>query len=87
MGNIRGWVGWIRERLDILGIRISARGGKCSNGGTLPNTAFIFRAFVATPRTLSYLCIFYSFYLALDLNIQVMNSPGYSIAWNLFSKF
>ena len=43
----------------------SVRGGKCSNGGTVPNTAFIFRAFVANPRSLSYLCIFSSFYLAL----------------------
>ena len=33
---------------------IPARGGRCSNGGIVPNTAYIFRAFVATPRTLSY---------------------------------
>ena len=36
-------------------------------GGLFPNTVFIFRAFVATPRALSYLCIFSSFYLALNL--------------------
>ena len=44
-----------------------ARGGNCSNGGIVPNTAFIFRAFVATPWTLSYLSIFSSFCLALNL--------------------
>ncbi len=64
-----------------------ARGGKCSNGGIVPNTAFIFRVFVATPRTPSYLCIFSSFYLALNLHIQVVNSPRYSITWNFPSKF
>ena len=35
-----------------------AWGGKCYVGGIVHNTAFIFRAFVATPRTLSCLCIF-----------------------------
>ena len=51
-----------------------AKGGKCSNGGIVPNTAFIFKAFVATPWTQSYLCIFSLFYLTLNLNIQVVNS-------------
>ena len=46
-----------------------ARGGKCSNGGIVPNTAFILRVFVAILRTLSYLCIFYSFYHALNLKL------------------
>ena len=73
----------IYQRTDF---HYPARGGKCSNGGTVPNTAFIFRAFVATPRTLSYLCIFSLFYLALNLNIQVVNSPIYSITWNFLSK-
>ena len=58
---------------------IPAWGGKCSIGGIVPNTAFIFRAFVAVPRTQGYLCIFSSFYLALNLNIQVVNSLCYSI--------
>ena len=64
-----------------------ARGGKCSNGGIVPNTAFISRVFASTPRTLSYLCIFSSFYLALNLHIQVVNSPSYSITWYFISKF
>ena len=34
-----------------------ARGGKWSNEGIVPNTAFIFSVFVVTSRTLSYLCI------------------------------
>ena len=63
-----------------------ARGGKCSNGEIVPNTAFIFRVFVATPRSLSYLCIFSSFHLALNLHIQVVNSPNYSITWIFLSK-
>ena len=44
-----------------------ARGGKCSDGGIVPDTAFIFRVFVATPWSLSYLYIFSSFYLALNI--------------------
>ena len=58
----------------------------CSNGGIVHNTAYIFRVFVATPRTLSYLCIFSSFYLALNLNIQMVNSPRYSITWYFLFK-
>ena len=46
-----------------------AGGGKCSDGGIVINAAFIFRVFLATPRTLSYLFIFYSFYLALNLKL------------------
>ena len=91
---------WVRE--DILGILLSSsscseilhflyyhvpRGGKCSIGGIVPNTAFIFRAFVVAPRTQSYLCIFSSFYLALNLNIQVVNSLCYPITWNFLSKY
>ena len=63
-----------------------AWGGKCSIGGIVPNTAFIFRAFVAAPRTQSYLCIFSSFCLALNFNIQVVNSLCDSISWNFLSK-
>ena len=40
-------------------------------GGIVPNTAFIFRVVVATPHTQSYLCIFSSF--NLDLNLKL---PG-----------
>ena len=54
---------------DILNIQVPARGGKCINGGIVPNTAFIFRVFLATPQTLSYQCIFSSFYLALNLKL------------------
>ena len=54
--------------------------------GIVPNTTLIFRVFVATPRTPSYLCIYYSFYLALNLYIQVVNSPSYSITWIFLSK-
>ena len=54
----------ITEHLKI------ARGVKCGNGRIVPNTAFIFRVFVATPRTLGYLCIFSSFYLALNLKLS-----------------
>ena len=61
-------------------------GDKCSDWGIFPNTAFIFRVFVATPRTPSYLCIFSSFFLALNLHIQVVNSPSYSITWISLSK-
>ena len=56
-------------------------------GGIVPNAAFIFRVFVATPWTLSYLCISSSFYLALILNFQVVNSHSYSITWNILSKY
>ena len=71
----------------FVGYLRPARGGKCSVGGIVPNTAFTFRVFVATPRSLSYLCIFSSFYLALNLHIQVVNSPSYSITWIFLSKF
>ena len=63
-----------------------AWGGKCSIGGIVPNTAFIFMAFVAAPRTQSDLCIFSSFSLALNLHIQVVNSPYYSITWIFLSE-
>ena len=63
-----------------------ARGGKCSNGGIVPITASIFRVFVVTPRNLSYLYIFSSFHLALNLNIKVVNSPSYSITFIFLSK-
>ena len=58
------------QHLFILNIFLDpAWGGKCSNGGIVPNTACIFRAFAAAPRTQSYLCIFSSFYLALNLKL------------------
>ena len=56
-----------------------AKGSNCSNGGIVPNTAFTFRVVLATPRTPSNLCIYSSFFLAHNLNIQVVNSQSYSI--------
>ena len=71
----------------IIKLSAPAWGGKCSDGGIVPNTAFIFRVFVATPRTPSYICIFCSFYLALNLHTQVVNSLSYSITRIFLSKF
>ena len=83
------WIMWgqpLKSNLFFCIIH-PARGGKCSDGGIVPNTAFILRVFVPTPRSLSYLCIFSSFYLALNLDIQEVNSHSYSITWNFRFKF
>ena len=70
----------------VLKVRYPHKGRQVQYWGIVPNTAFIFRVFVVTPRTLSYLGIFSSLYLALILHIQVVNSPSYSITWIFPSK-
>ena len=82
----KNWVDYRKYWIENHMMNNPAWGGMCSIGSNVPNTAFIFRAFVAIPRTLSYLCIFSSFCLALNLSIQVVNSPSYSITWIFLSK-
>ena len=59
-------VGWARQG-EFFSFDFPARGGKCSNGRIVPNTAFTFRVFVVTSRSLSNLCILSSFHFALNL--------------------